>query len=195
MVSKVSYKYLLANFVNNAVWLAYSLKVENTDLIIINFLGTLITCFFLSLYIYAKMKVGHHQRSFLLLLITIPLIIFSFSEQLSTEYTGILGTTLSISAYAISLDNISVVLKTRNKSAVNMGLTVACVLNGTIWMVYAILVRDIYVLIPNVAALLSAAIQMNLYQWTTGKIEDTNWFIKILQKNFNVKGVKTLKVV
>jgi uncharacterized protein with PQ loop repeat len=60
MVSKVSYKYLLANFLNNAVWLAYSLKVENTDLIIINGLGSLITCLFLSLYIYAKMKVGHH---------------------------------------------------------------------------------------------------------------------------------------
>ena len=76
-----------------------------------------------------------------------------------------------------------------------MGLTVACVLNGSIWMVYSLLVRDVYVLIPNLAALISAAVQMNLYQWTTGKIEDTHWFIKVLQKNFNVKGVKTLKVV
>jgi len=94
--------------------------------------------------------------------------------------TGLLGTSLSIAAYAISLDNISVVLKTRNKSAVNMGLTVACVLNGSIWMVYSLLVRDVYVLIPNLAALISAAVQMNLYQWTTGKIEDTHWFIKVL---------------
>ena len=76
-----------------------------------------------------------------------------------------------------------------------MALTVACVLNGTIWMVYAILVRDIFVLIPNMAALVTAAIQLNLYQWTTGKIQDTNWFIRLLQKKFNVKGVKTLKVV
>lgn len=180
MVSNVSYKYLLANFVNNAVWLAYSLKVQNADLIIINGLGTLITCLFLSLYIYAKMKVGHHQQSFLLLLITVPLIIFSFTDHISTEMTGLLGTVLSISAYAISLDNISVVLKTRNKSAVNMGLTAACVVNGTIWMVYALLVRDVYVLIPNLAALISAAVQMNLYQWTTGKLEDTHWFIKVL---------------
>jgi hypothetical protein len=75
-----------------------------------------------------------------------------------------------------------------------MAMTFACVLNGTLWMIYAILVRDIFVLVPNLAALLSAAIQLNLYQWTTGKLEDTNWFIRLLQKNFNVKGVKTLKV-
>ena len=158
MVSAVSYKYLLSNFVCSAIWLAYSLKIENTDLIVINLVATIITCLFMSLYIYAKIKVGHHQRSFLLLLLSIPLILVSFSDQISTKNTGLLGTSSSIFTYAVSLDNISMVLKTRSKSAVNMGLTVACVLNGTIWMVYAILVRDIYVLIPNLAALMSATI-------------------------------------
>lgn len=80
MISKVSYKYLLANFVCSAVWLAYSLKAENIDLIIINLIATIITSVFLGLYIYAKIKVGHHQRSFLLLLVTLPLIMISFSE-------------------------------------------------------------------------------------------------------------------
>ena len=85
MVSAVSYKYLLANFVCSAVWLAYSFKVDNIDLIIINLLATIITCIFLSLYIYAKMKVGHHQRSFLMLLVSIPIIIVSYTEYVSTE--------------------------------------------------------------------------------------------------------------
>jgi solute carrier family 50 protein (sugar transporter) len=158
MVSKVSYKYLLANFVQNVVWLAYSIKVDNIDLIVINFLSVVITSIFLALYIYAKIKVGHHQRSFLLLLLSIPLMLAAFSEKMPTEQTGLLATLLNIFAYAISLDNISIVLKTRDKSAVDMGLTVACVVNGIIWLVYAILVRDIFVLIPNLAALVSAAV-------------------------------------
>ena len=58
-IANISYKYLLANFACNAVWLAYSLKVENMDLIVINFLGTLISAIFLALYIYVKIKVGH----------------------------------------------------------------------------------------------------------------------------------------
>jgi hypothetical protein len=36
---------------------------------------------------------------------------------------------------------------------------------------------------------------LNLYQWTVGKIESSHWFIRILQKKFNAKGVKTLRVV
>lgn len=83
-MAKVSYKYLLANFICSAVWLAYSLKVDNIDLIVINFLATILTCLFLVLYIYVKIKVGHHQKSFYLLLITTPLIAYAYSESLST---------------------------------------------------------------------------------------------------------------
>ena len=85
-------------------------------------------------------------------------------------------------------------LKTRDSKHVNMGITIASVINGITWALYAILVRDIYVLIPNVAALCSASIQLNLYKWTTGQLEHNHWLIKLLQHKFNVRGVKTLKV-
>lgn len=139
-IANISYKYLLANFLCNAVWLAYSLKVENMDLIVINFLGTLISSIFLTLYIYVKIKVGHHQRSFLLLFLTSPLLWISFSESVAIKYTGLMAVSLSVTMYAMSLDNISNTLKTRDSAQVNMGITVACVLNGIIWSFYAILV-------------------------------------------------------
>lgn len=157
-ISKISYKYLLANFVCSAIWLAYSLKVENTDLIVINFLATVLTCLFLSLYIYVKIKVGHHQKSFLLLLLSLPLIYISYSESFSTNNTGLLATSMSVVTYGMSLDNISITLKTRDSAEVNMAITVACVLNGLIWFAYAVLVKDIFVLIPNLMALGSASI-------------------------------------
>jgi solute carrier family 50 protein (sugar transporter) len=70
--------------------------------------------------------------------------------------------------YAASLDSISMTLKTRDSKTVNMGIVVASVINGFIWMLYAILVSDIYVLTPNLAALCSAFLQLNLYKWTKG---------------------------
>jgi solute carrier family 50 (sugar transporter) len=65
---------------------------------------------------------------------------------------------LSVIMYATSLDNISNTLKTRDSAQVNMGITIACVLNGIIWSIYAILVQDIFVLIPNIMALATASI-------------------------------------
>jgi len=76
-----------------------------------------------------------------------------------------------------------------------MGLTVASLINGFIWMVYALLMRDVYVFIPNVCAVAIAAVNLNLYQWTQGKLENSHWFILFLQKRFNVKGNKSLRVI
>ena len=42
-------------------------------------------------------------------------------------------------------------------------------------------------------ALASASIQLNLYKWTTGQLENSDWFIQLLQRRFNPKGNKTLK--
>lgn len=58
MLAKLSFNFLLAMLVTNAVWLAYSLKVYNLDLIIINFLGTIIASCFVSVYLYVKLKIA-----------------------------------------------------------------------------------------------------------------------------------------
>lgn len=168
MLAGVSYKFLLVSFVCNCIWLSYSLRINNMDLIVINGLATIISAFFLSLYMYVKIKIGHHQRSFLLLLLSIPVISVCYSSYLSTQQTGILATASSVCMYAASLDSISMTLKTRDSKTVNMGIVVASVINGFIWMLYAILVSDIYVLTPNLAALASAFLQLNLYKWTKG---------------------------
>jgi len=43
---------------NNMVWLAYSIKISNIDLIVVNGLGTLISSIWVSLYLYVKWKVA-----------------------------------------------------------------------------------------------------------------------------------------
>lgn len=76
-----------------------------------------------------------------------------------------------------------------------MGLTIASLVNGFIWMLYAVLVKDIYVFIPNTCAIMIATLNLNLYQWTQGKLENSHWLILFLQRKFNVKGNKALRVI
>lgn len=108
---------------------------------------------------------------------------------------GLVSTSLSVSTYLISLDSISFTLKTRDSKTVNMGIAVASIINGLCWGLYALLTKDIYVLVPNVTALMSASIQLKLYQWTVGSIDNTHPFIRLLQSKFNMRGNKALKVI
>ena len=132
------------------------MKVENPELIVINSVGMVIGAFFYGMYLYVQAKMG---RFTILLpsavILGIPTLAWYY---LNTDYCGLLATMFSISSYIVSLDSLSVTLKTRDASSVNLAITFASVLNGFVWMCYALLVRDIFVLMPNVTALISAAI-------------------------------------
>ena len=129
-----------------------------------------------------------------MLTVALPVVLLAFSEYLSVNMTGSLATSLSVLAYAVSLDGISMTLKTRNSQTVNLAIVGGNFLNGLVWALYALTLRDIFVLIPNIVGLTSASIQMNLYHWTTGKIQNTHWLIKMLQYYFNQGGNKNLKI-
>ena len=54
MLEKISFNFLMAMLVTNLVWLAYSFKIVNPDLIVINALGSVIAGTFVTLYIWRK---------------------------------------------------------------------------------------------------------------------------------------------
>ena len=193
-IKQVSYRYLLVAFLNNTCWLAYSLKVDVMDLIIINLLGSIICGFFLALYIYVKILVGQSSGPLAMLGMSAPVIFAAYSDYLSKDWTGLLSVALAVGTYLVSLDSISVTLKTRDSKTVNMGIATACVVNGLVWALWAIYMRDMYVLTPNIAALFAASLQFKLYKWTTGELGNTHWLIKLLQRKCNVRGGKSLKV-
>ena len=96
-LAKLSYNFLLAMMVTNAVWLAYSIKIVNIDLIVINGLGTIIASTFVSMYLWVKFKMSK-------LLIHLPRlgvgIIFAIcaSSSLTDPWTnGLFATTCSMS--------------------------------------------------------------------------------------------------
>ena len=114
MLKTMSYKYLLSNFVNSAVWLAYSIKVQNDDLIIINVIATLITGLFFTMFLYVKIKIGRYYELLMMALAASPVVVLPYTDYVTTNYAGIMATSLSVFAYAVSLDTISMTLKTRN---------------------------------------------------------------------------------
>ena len=78
------------------VWLAYSLKISNVDLIIVNGIGSLIASTFVSLYLYVKFKVARLSLHLPRLCFGIIFAIISSSSLTDPWTNGLIATTLSM---------------------------------------------------------------------------------------------------
>ena len=166
-LAKLSFNFLLAMMVTNYIWLAYSIKVENVDLIIINSLGTIIASSFVTLYLYVKFKVGRIHIHLLRLIVGL---IFAFSVMSSWTdpwTNGLIATSMSMCQYIFILEGVKGVLQTKDPARVDLIIAIACIFNSIAWGTYAQLVGDIFVFIPNVAAFMAGIINICLYMWTT----------------------------
>ena len=96
MLQKLSYNFLIAMLTTNIVWLSYSLKVSNMDLVVINSLGTIIATSFVSIYLWVKFKVSRLSTHLTRLLIACTFAAFCSSSLLDAWTTGLVATSLSM---------------------------------------------------------------------------------------------------
>ena len=171
--------------VTNYIWLAYSIKIDNSDLIIINSLGTVIASSFVTLYLYVKFKVGRITIHLVRLVVGLIFAFCACSSLTDPWLNGLLATSMSMCQYIFILEGVKGVLQTKDPAKVDLIIAVACIFNSIAWGVYAQLVGDIFVFIPNVAAFTAGCINICLYMWTTDRLKDSSMPIKVLHKCCN----------
>lgn len=126
--------------VTNIIWLAYSIKVANIDLIVINSIGTLIATSFVLIFLYVKYRITRlstHVARFVGGL--------TFSALVSTNLTstwtnGVIATSCSMTQYLFTLEGVKGVLNTRDPDRVDILVAVACIFNSYAWGCYAYIV-------------------------------------------------------
>jgi uncharacterized protein with PQ loop repeat len=156
MLAKISFNFLMAMFVTNMVWLAYSIKIANSDLIVFNALGSIIAGTFVSIYIHTQIAAHDltYGKPFILIFaagIGFAWILSAPNFLLGTWWNGFAATSLSMTQYLFTLDSVKSVLATKDPSKVNLTVAIACMFNSYAWACYAILTNDPFVLVPNIA--------------------------------------------
>jgi hypothetical protein len=194
MLEKISFNFLIAMWVTNIVWLAYSIKIANPDLIIINALGTIIAGSFSTVYVWTKLKVKSATIEILTWVMGLGVAaLLSWPDLLlDTWWNGFACVCLSMTQYVFTLDGVKGVLMTKDASKVNLVVALACIFNGYAWACYAVIVGDPFVLVPNVASVSAGLIQIFLYLWTMGMLSDNSIIIKKLHKYFGDSKQKVL---
>ena len=92
------------------IWFAYSCKIWNLDLIIINGLGSIISSCFVTLYLYVKFKVARITLHLPRLVIGLIFAFYVSSGATESFTNGLIATTMSMCQYIFILEGVKGVL-------------------------------------------------------------------------------------
>jgi len=86
-------------------------------------------------------------------------------QSKATTVLGLTCTVLNVCMYAAPLGVVRTVIRQRSVQAMPLPLTVCTGFCSACWTVYALLVTDDFILVPNVAGLALFALQLLVYGW------------------------------
>ncbi|KAG5058527.1 hypothetical protein AAZX31_05G189000 [Glycine max] len=166
-----SLPYVAALF-TSMLWIFYAyIKTGEILLITINAFGCFIETVYLVIYIiYCPKKARFFTFKMIFLFnVGVIFLVVLLTHVLAKERTariellGWICVVLSTSVFAAPLSIIKVVIRTKSVEFMPITLSLLLTVSATMWMAYGILLRDIYVTLPNFVGITFGTIQIVLY--------------------------------
>ncbi|XP_020237078.1 bidirectional sugar transporter N3 [Cajanus cajan] len=166
-----SLPYVAALF-TSMLWIFYAyIKTGEILLITINAFGCFIETVYLVIYItYCPKKARYFTLKMIFLFnVGVIFLVILLTHVLAKERTariellGWICVVLSTSVFAAPLSIIKVVIRTKSVEFMPITLSLLLTVSAIMWMAYGILLRDIYVTLPNFVGVTFGTIQIVLY--------------------------------
>ncbi|KAF8408461.1 hypothetical protein HHK36_007614 [Tetracentron sinense] len=165
-----SLPYVVALF-SSMLWIYYAfLKSDAYLLITINSIGCIIETIYISMYIAYAPKQARILTVKLLLLLNLGLfcliLLITLFLAKGSNRLRILGwvcVVLSASVFAAPLSIMRLVILTKSVEFMPFSLSFFLTLSAITWFTYGMLLKDIYVALPNILGLIFGVLQMVLY--------------------------------
>nr|AZZ65888.1 sugar transporter [Dianthus spiculifolius] len=88
---------------------------------------------------------------------------FLMNEDMRINVIGLIGAALNIVMYGSPLSALGTVLRSKSVEYMPFLLSLCVFLNGGVWTIYALLVKDPFLGVPNAAGFILGAIQLAVY--------------------------------
>ncbi|KAF7624812.1 hypothetical protein Mgra_00009914 [Meloidogyne graminicola] len=155
----------LMGFLGGSFWLRYGFLKSDLTMIIVNVVGVTLMMIYMFFYLYySKPKTNFIiQMSLVFTIITVMLLFVYIYKLDSLKPLGFISMTFNILNFGAPLAGLNVVLRNRCCSTLPLPLCIANLLVSSQWCLYGVLVKDIFIIIPNGAGILLACVQMSLF--------------------------------
>lgn len=166
-----SLPYVAALF-TSMLWIFYAyIKTGEILLITINVFGCFIETVYLVIYLtYCPKKARYFTLKMIVLFnVGVIFLVILLTHVLAKERTariellGWICVVLSTSVFAAPLSIIKVVIRTKSVEFMPITLSILLTVSAIMWMAYGILLKDIYVTLPNFVGVTFGTIQIVLY--------------------------------
>ncbi|KAF8088248.1 hypothetical protein N665_0548s0019 [Sinapis alba] len=172
----------LATVLNCMMWAFYGLPFVQPDNILVitnNGIGLVMELVYVIIFfIFAtspvrkKITIAMVIEVIIMAVVVFCTLYFLHTTKQRSMVVGILCIIFNVIMYVSPLTAMRLVIKTKSVKCMPFFLSLANFMNGAIWLVYACLKFDLYILIPNVLGCLSGTIQLILYAIY---YKTTNW--------------------
>ncbi|CAI0404967.1 unnamed protein product [Linum tenue] len=160
-----------------SLWTFYGLlKPDGLLIVTVNSAGAIFQTIYVILFItYApkQKKVQLAQLTtftkFLGGVVAITLLALHKNSHEKITFVGTLCMALTIGMYAAPLSAMRMVIQTKSVMYMPFLLSFCLFLNGSVWSIYAVLVKDIYIIIPNAIGFVLGIAQLAIYFKYKGK--------------------------
>lgn len=161
-------------FVNATMWSTYgALSAAYFPVMVVNVFGVLTTIAFTSVFYRwtaERPRVARVVLAALLFLCLVAIYIILAKtgavHQSNDDVVNVIGyisVAVNIAMYAAPLATMRTVVRTRSVASLPIALSTVSLTNGALWVAYAALANDTFVLIPNTIGVVLAAAQVALY--------------------------------
>ncbi|CAL2261490.1 unnamed protein product [Prunus armeniaca] len=163
----------VATLLNCAMWVFYGMPFVHPDsILVITINGAGLVIEFIYITIFIIYSPGSKRKKIFIALVTeviffvivVFVVLYCFhTTKRRSLIVGIICIVFNILMYASPLTIMKMVIKTKSVKYMPFYLSLASLLNGVVWVVYALLKFDINMLIPNGLGAISGVIQLILY--------------------------------
>lgn len=164
-IDKFPYMLLVCTIINCFFWLLYGLLTNQIGLIVGNGFGLTLNTIFWLVYIYCT-ELSSQKKLILTLftLISLP-VVFNlwFMGKISIKITGTLSLIFSMLLSVSPMQNIGKVIQEKDNSYIPIRIVLVVLVSAILWSSYGFIKMELVVLIPNVWALFTSAIQIYFY--------------------------------
>ncbi|KAM9973912.1 hypothetical protein ACTFIW_007574 [Dictyostelium discoideum] len=170
---------------NSLCWVVYGAVSKQMSILPVNVIGLFITSYFIFIFISATSDLN--KRRFLSAIyygylggLTIyHLLIVLYVESIDTQ-NSIFGITSNVAVlifYGSPVLSLYGVIKSRDRSSINLPLALVSCFAGLTWTLYGIVINNKFIFVPNAAGALLSAISLVVY-FLVGYLNTLNYRMK-----------------
>lgn len=154
----------------NILGTAYAIRIQNSTVLVNNMFGLACQTLFIGSCHYVK--AGNRQWMWHSIKAQVIYCsgLYVCVEVISLDALGQVITIFNLILFAVPLASLGTILKTRNAASLPTAMTVVSTLANAVWSVYALLIKDMVVLVPSVLGFVLCAFQVLVLLWCHNKL-------------------------